>query len=40
MSYRRYLEEIRRIYHYQCGYCTVHETDAGGKLEMDPYGST
>jgi len=37
MSYRRYLKEIRRIYNYQCGYCTVHETDAGGKLEIDHF---
>jgi hypothetical protein len=37
MSYRRYHEEIRRIYNYQCGYCTVHETNVGGELEIDHF---
>ena len=25
------------IYNYQCGYCTVRETDVGGELEIDHF---
>lgn len=28
-------ERIRREYRYQCGYCGVHENDAGSELEID-----
>jgi hypothetical protein len=37
MSYRRYFPKVRRIYNYQCGYCTVRETDVGGELEIDHF---
>jgi hypothetical protein len=30
-------EAIRRAYHFQCGYCSVHENDVGSALEIDHF---
>jgi hypothetical protein len=30
-------EEVRRRYEFQCGYCGISETDAGGELTVDHY---
>jgi hypothetical protein len=30
-------EAIRRAYHFQCGYCSVHENDVGSVLEIDHF---
>jgi hypothetical protein len=30
-------EEVRRRYHYRCGYCGVHENDVGSELEIDHF---
>jgi 5-methylcytosine-specific restriction endonuclease McrA len=30
-------EAIRRAYHFQCGYCSVHEHDVGSTLEIDHF---
>jgi len=30
-------EAIRRVYHFQCGYCSVHENDVGSVLEIDHF---
>jgi len=30
-------EAIRRHYHFQCGYCSVHEHDVGSALEIDHF---
>ena len=30
-------EAIRRAYRFQCGYCSVHENDSGGALEIDHF---
>jgi hypothetical protein len=30
-------EAIRRAYHWQCGYCSVHENDVGSALEIDHF---
>jgi hypothetical protein len=30
-------EAIRRAYHFQCGYCSVHENDVGSVLEVDHF---
>lgn len=30
-------ETIRRAYRFQCGYCSVHESDVGSALEIDHF---
>ena len=30
-------ESVRRSYHYRCGYCGVHEEEAGSELEIDHF---
>jgi hypothetical protein len=30
-------EAIRRAYRFQCGYCSVHENEVGGALEIDHF---
>lgn len=31
------LNDVRRRYHYRCGYCGVSETDIGGELTVDHF---
>lgn len=37
MSYRRFKSKLRRLYDSRCGYCGIHESEAGGELEIDHY---
>jgi len=30
-------QKVRRVYHYCCGYCGVHEEEAGSELEIDHF---
>jgi len=30
-------QKIRRLYDYRCGYCGVHEVEAGSELEIDHF---
>lgn len=37
MVTRAQREAVRRAYHFRCGYCGVHENEAGSELEIDHY---
>ena len=37
MDERERREAVRRAYGYRCGYCGVHEEEAGSKLEIDHF---
>ena len=37
MSWQETREAVRRTYDYRCGYCGVHENEAGSGLEIDHF---